>query len=204
MPALQRALRPAEGESTEIFPYIPTAYRAHHLFFKILIFACVCAAVLSVLINILTFRGHYWCIYVLLGILCFWIALVVAVCKRRNIPKNILSQVVALSVLAVLWDWFTGWRGWSIDYVMPIACICAIVAIAVLSKVMKAGISDYMAYLLTDIVFSIVPVVLYAAGALNVIYPSLICTSIGVISFAALLIFWGHDMAAELNKRLHI
>ena len=44
-------------------------------------------------------------------------------------------------------DWVTGWHGWSIDYVIPIICMVAMVLLAVIVKIKHMEISDYIIYL---------------------------------------------------------
>ena len=46
-----------------------------------------------------------------------WLSLALAVRKRKNIPKGMLYQVALLSIICMIWDFATGWNGWSIDYV---------------------------------------------------------------------------------------
>ena len=50
-------------------------------------------------------------------------------------------------------------------------------------------VEDYMVYLLLDLVFAVVPVLALALDWVDVVIPSLICITAGVISLAWLLIF---------------
>lgn len=193
-----------DEKQEEIFPSIPTLYRQYHLFFRLLIFLSIVAGVVSITVNLLVPGHGMWSIFVLAGIACLWISLALAIGKRRNIPKNLLYQVVILSVLSVLWDYFTGWRGWSIDYVVPILCVSAMATMGILSKVMKWDIADQMIYFCIDCFFGIIPIVFYFTGCLNVPYPSVICVAASVISLSALLVFQGENMVTELRRRLHM
>ena len=69
-------------------------------------------------------------------------SLAFALHKWRNIPKNMIYQVVILSLLAVVWDRFTGWHGWSLDYVIPILCVTAMVSMSAIAKVCLLYTSD--------------------------------------------------------------
>lgn len=111
--------------------------RRYHFFFRLLIFCSVAAAVVSVILNLALRSEVWWSLFVVGGIGCFWLGTAIAVSKRRNIPKNILYQVVFLSVCAVLWDVSTHWHKWSINYVIPIACTLAMLSLGTIAKVMR-------------------------------------------------------------------
>ncbi len=203
-PLCQGMVTDIGGPSREVFPKIPTVYRQHNLLFRLLIFASIVAGVVSVAINLLLPQAGWWSLFVLLGIGCMWVSLFFAVRKRHNIPKNIMYQVVFVSGLSVIWDLVTHWRGWSIDYVIPSACFLAMISLAVLFKVMKMPVRDYLIYFALDGLFGIVPIIFFLTGCLNVLYPSLICVAVSVISLAALAVFAGENMLAELKRRLHL
>ena len=192
---------PAEDE---LYPVIPTIYKQHELFFKLCIFSTVVAGVISAAVNLMLPESGNWSVYVALGIVCFWISLTIAIKKRSDIPNNITNQVVIITVLSVGWDYITGWRGWSLDYFIPIAFIAAMVSLAIVAKVMRLPIGDYFLYLFVDIIFGIVPFILYLSGVLHTAIPSIICIAVSIMSFAALLLFEGKFMRLELSRRFHL
>ncbi len=203
-PLCQTPLTGEAGDSRETFPTIPTMFRRYHFFFRLLIFCSVAAAVVSVILNLALRSEVWWSLFVLGGIGCFWLGTAIAVSKRRNIPKNILYQVVFLSVCAVLWDVSTHWHKWSINYVIPIACTLAMLSLGTIAKVMRLPERDYIVYLLIDCFFGIVPLVFYLLGMLDVALPSLICVGVSILSLTALIVFEGEHMKNELNRRLHL
>ncbi len=203
-PLCQRETVEAVGESREVFPTIPTVYHRYNLFFRILIFASVVAGVVSVTVNFLLPTRVWWSFFVVLGVLCMWAITSVAVKKRRNIPKNVIYQVILISLLGVLWDFITGWYGWSLDFVIPITCTAAMIAMAVIARVMKLRFEDYIIYILLDAVFGIVPTVFLVTGLLRVTLPSVICVAASLISLAAVFLFEGERIRTELKRRLHL
>ncbi len=203
-PLCQGRLVRISDEDEEVYPFIPTIYHEHSLFFKILILLSIVAAVISVTVNLMLPQSGWWSAFVVLGIACLWISLAFSVHKRNNIPKILMYQVVVISLLSILWDYVTHWHGWSLDYVIPIICILAMVSLAITARVMKMPIRDYLIYVCIDALFGIVPIIFYLTGRLGVIYPSLICVAMSIITLAALLIFEGESMMAELKRRLHL
>lgn len=208
-PLCQAPLEPmlnagANAGGEDVFPHIPTIYRQYNLFFRILIFISVVISVAAFFVNLMLPQTGWWCLFVIAGVLCVWANVATIIRKRRNIQKALLYQVVILSGMGVLWDLMTGWHGWSIEYVIPCVCVAAMVALAILYKVLKVPISAYLLYFDVVSLFGIIPIVFYLTGALDVYIPSLVCVACSLISLAALIVFAGDSMLAELRRRFHL
>lgn len=162
------------------------------------------AAAICVAINLSMSTAVWWSLFVVAGLASLWATLLIAYKKRRNLPKNILWLVCAISLLAFLWDRFNGWRGWSVDYVIPILATCALVAMAMVARIWRLHIQDYMLYLLMDSAFGILSLVFILTNIVRVAIPSAICFAASAISMAALLIFEGRALWAEVQRRLHL
>lgn len=187
-----------------IYPMVPTIYRQFELFFKLLIFSTIIAGVTCVAVNLILPQSGYWSVFVVLGILCFWISLLYALRKKDNIPNNITAQVFILSTLSFGWDWFTGWRGWSLSFVIPISCSVAMLSLAIIAKVTKMPAGDYIIYLIVDIVFGTVPLIFYLTGLVGFVIPSIICISLSALSLSALILFEGKNVLREIIKSFHL
>lgn len=193
-----------EHEMTqETFPHIPTIYQRYQMVFRMLGFLSIAAIVISLTLNLLLRSKHWWSLFVIAGVSCFWVSFYVAFRKRKNIPKNILYQVVVLSVIVVLWDYMTGWRGWSIDFAIPIVCLSDLLVLYILSKIMHSDVEDFMIYTLIGSVFGITPIIFYVLGWLQVVFPSILCVASSVLFLAGVIIFQGDKMREELRRRLH-
>ena len=203
-PLCQSVLRDEGEPYEEVFPVIPTVYNRFQFFFKLLIFASAVLGIVSVVINLLLPQSGVWSLFVLGGIGCLWVFLFIAVRKRNNIPKNILWQVAVAILFCLLWDLFTGWHGWSVDYVVPSICVAAMAALAVTAKVFRLVGGDFLFYLLISVLFGILPVISILLGWVQVLYPSLICVGCSLVSLAAVLIFQGENMKREWRRRMHL
>lgn len=203
-PLCQSVLRDEGEPYEEVFPVIPTVYNRFQFFFKLLIFASAVLGIVSVVINLLLPQSGVWSLFVLGGIGCLWVFLFIAVRKRNNIPKNILWQVAVAILFCLLWDLFTGWHGWSVDYVVPSICVAAMAALAVTAKVFRLVVGDFLFYLLISVLFGTLPVISILLGWVQVLYPSLICVGCSLVSLAAVLIFQGENMKREWRRRMHL
>jgi hypothetical protein len=188
----------------EIFPRIPFAYIEHSRFFKMMLLISIIAAAVTVAVNILLPQRGAWSLFVLGGLGSVWVSIITAINKLKNIPKNIVYQVMTISVIVLIWDVLMGWRGWSINYVIPFVCVFAMISMATISKVRKLHIEDYILYIIIDGLFGIIPVIFIIFGFLDVLYPSLICIVTSVIFLSAIIIFEDKRLIAEIRRRMHV
>lgn len=193
-----------EAETGNVFPAISPRTDADHALMVWLSFCSVATAAVCTAINLILPSGGWWFLFVIGGIGSLWISLMLVLKKRKNIPKTILWQAGVLSILAYFWDRFTGFQGWSLNYVLPILCTCAMVAMSAIAKIRKLDIQSYIFYLIIDCVFGILSFALLVMGKIAVILPSAICFASTIIFLAALLFFEGKALLAEIQRRFHL
>ena len=186
------------------FPFVPLVTHKHNFLFRLLQLCSATAVIISFIVNWMLPENGFWSLFVMAGVASLWLSLVVAIRKRHNILKNLTYQATIISILAVLWDLSTEWRGWSVNFVIPIAFVSAMLATAVLAHILKMQTESYIIYLFILMLYGIVPAIFVLSGLSAIIYPSLICVACSLFSFAALLIFEGINMIEELKRRLHL
>ena len=192
------------GEVTDnVFPYVPTIYKKYSLFFRLLIFISLVISSICILIDVMVPTGVNFSIFVVAGFACLILILRVAINRHRNVPKTILWQVVVISILSLLWDYFTGRHGWSITYVIPIICLVGSIDMAIIVNVMKIYITEYIFYFLLTIILGLIPVIFCLTGIVNVYYPSVICFFLNLIALMTMFVFAGDLVIEELKRRLH-
>lgn len=204
-PLCQNRLRGNAEPGEAVFPNIsPKEWKKRKLALRILLFVSFAAVVVCLTIDALMPQSYRWPWYVAAAVLCMWICLANAILRRHNIPKNILWMVVWISLFSVAWDAITGWRNWSVDFVIPALCVTAMLAVTVVSVAMKRKLTEYMVYLIVDSLFGVVPVLFLLLGWVRVRYPSILCAAGSVLSLGALWAFQGPAMVEEMKKRLHL
>lgn len=202
-PLCQGDLTGAEDPGENVFPVVLSRAQKYRRLLTWLALGSVVASAVSVAVNLVIPSGGWWSLVAIGGILSFWISLALVLKKRMNLPKTILWQVGVLSLLAFFWDRFTGFQGWSINYVLPILCTSTLVAMFVIAKIGKLEIQNYIFYLVVDCIFGILSFALLAAGKITVVVPSAVCFATTIISLAFLLLFQGKALAAEMQRRFH-
>ena len=199
----ENTLEKTGGKSEDIFPVIPPFYESK-LALKIMVFISIIAIVVSAAFSFIFPAEKSWSFLFIFAILSIWAGLVNILQKRYQIPKKIVWQVFIVSVLAIFWDYRIGWIGWSLDYVIPIATISAMIIMYVTAKILKLSVSDYITYALIDGVFGIIPVLFLLLDLVDVRFPSIISIGFSIISLSGIFIFQGKEIREEIQKRMHI
>lgn len=126
------------GESTPYeFPKVQSFYEKYEKIFKFAILVTSSLSIISIAVNILLPQSGHWSLFVLFGVICFWLTTNICIKKRQVISQNIAAEAVIISILCVIWDKFTGWHGWSVDYVIPIIFSWAMLGLFVATKILK-------------------------------------------------------------------
>ena len=167
-------------------------------------FLCLAIAVACGVINFMTASMLNWFWFAGAGCACAWLVVMVAYFKRRNILKNEMWQLLIISVIAILWDWFIGWRGWSVDFVLPFGALAVQFSIPVIAKVNRLEREEYLFYLVQAGVAGLIPIVLVWTGIVRLVYPSVVCAGISFLTVAALFIFCLKDTLQEFHKKLRM
>lgn len=193
----------AEEERVLTFPTVPS-YLKSHTKLKVLIFVSIVMVVISFTIYFIFPVDINWPVLFLLGLSSIWVDMIFLIQKRFHIPKKIVWQVAIISLLSIFWDWNTGWRGWSLNYVIPILCITAILLMYSIAIIMKLGNRDYITYALIAALFGIIPVLFLLFDWVTVDYPSIISIAVSTIFLSAIFILQGSSIRSEFGKRMHI
>lgn len=167
-------------------------------------FLCLAVAVICGMINIMTAGTLNWSWFAGAGCVCAWLVVMVAYSKRRNILKNEIWQLLLISVIAILWDRFTGWRGWSVDFILPFGVLSVQFSVPVIARVNRLKREEYLFYLVQACIAGLIPMILAWTGVVKFVYPSVICVGISILTLAALFIFCKKDTLREFHKKLRM
>lgn len=149
-------------------------------------------------------RGGWWVLFVAAGLASAWLLIGVALWKRRNPMKAIVWLLAVVSALVLGWDWSTGFRGWSINFVLPCFIPCMQLAVAVVVRALRLRTFDYLLYLSICVSAGFFPLIPLLCGMLWMVYPSVVCISFSAISLSALVLFRGTALRGEIIRRTHL
>ncbi|MGN0706626.1 MAG: DUF6320 domain-containing protein [Faecalibacterium sp.] len=202
---------PLVGEpSAALWPRTSPPLKRLTMVFKVAAFVLlgitvVCAAVDFLLIP----QAHtHWSGLVLGWALGLLAVLYLQMRRHANVPKLLFQLFVAASALAMFTDWFFGWSGFSLDYVVPVLCSAVLVVNFGFSFVRARFTENALIYLLLNMLMGVLPYLLLPfkldSGGLAHSVPWVVCLIVSTLSFLGLVLFKGRALRAELEKRLHL
>ena len=167
-------------------------------------FLCIVVAVVCGMLNYLTLETLNWFWFAAAGCFCGWLVVFVAYAKRRNILKNEAWQLLIITILCILWDHFTGWRGWSLDFVFPFGSLAVLGSVPVIARVNHLESEEYLYYFMQAAMIGCVPLILVWTGLVHYKIPSVVCVGISFLVLAGLFIFQKKNMTREFHKKLRM
>lgn len=193
-----------DGLVDEVFPIIPTIYRQHSLLGKILGFLSIFGAILCLILNLFINHTLSWSWFVLAGIGSFWFTVKIAIKRRKHYMKTLFTELNAIIILAIIWDYFTKWHGWSISYVLPLLGVAYTFTVFIMRIFFKEPIKDYIIYVYMNCLIGLLPIILIIFNLVNTYWPAItsIITSFFALTF--LYIFNYQSLQKEIKRRFHI
>lgn len=193
----------AAKEDYGVFPKVDVKI-SYNLIIKITTFAAIVAILVINIINF-SFIPHLRLYVPLsLSVCCAWIIIVVGVKKRKNIPKNIMYEGIISILLCLLWDHVTGWRGWSINYVLPLTVAAMNVFYFVMSFVDRSKNTQYNIYFVMSLLGTLATLILCLTGAAAPTPFVTIPIGVGISLLIAQFIFKEKSFLSELHRRFHV
>lgn len=187
------------------FPQPDVPSRLEMKVFKFVSFLCLAAAVGCVAADFNLHPKIRWTLFTAAGIGSMWLALAIGFVKRYNLMKNAMWQLIIVTVGCILWDIFTGWRGWSVDFVLPIVCMVILVSMFIITKVQKNTAREYMIYFVMAGGYGVIlPLILLLTGVVRFTPICTVCVVACFLFLAALVIFKGKEFKEEMHKKFHV
>lgn len=195
---------PLVGEGAGAAAYPPASGRkGYHFAKRLLLFLSVMTAVVCVVVNILATPNFWWCLFVVTALAYLWAVIPHALRRGGNGGGKALMQVVCGSALAVVLDWEIGWRGWSINFAVPILFCAGIIAVMILIACNRTNWAGYVLYQVVLAVLGFVPPILYFTGVSTAMIPALIPGFLALSSLVGLAVFGDRSIKSEFRRRLH-
>lgn len=192
-----------EKESTG-YPNVRAVSRKLNFIVRLYSFLAIITEAVLIIINYLNFHGIWWSAISGISILYFYITLKYSLQKNNGYKTVILIQIIGAVLLVIAADNIVGYRGWSVNYVLPSAVLLLDVTIIML---MIFNTSNWQSYILMQILTVIVSFVCILLWRFEVI-TSPILTFVAMASSLCMLlgtlIFGDRKAKAELKRRFHV
>lgn len=196
--------------TVEEFDVFPVTQMKHNdsIFMKIVTFAALAAVIVAGMVDrLMALSDRTWrpiFLLVLIGVAGGYALLAVGQRKWRNIRKMVMYEVIIGMLLCMAYDWYIGWRGWSLQVVFPLTVAGMNLLYFVLGFADSKHQTDYGIYFLITILGTLLVIVLAWVGIIQNTMMITITTGIGVLLLLAKIVFQGKTFLAELSRRLHV
>ncbi len=192
----------------EIYPeYVPLRREMMPITKKILLFLTLVSIIILLAINLLTWHGSFWSLIPIGATVYFWLIVRYGVLSKQNIAFKLAFLTTVLVAILNLIDQNYGAvedRGWAIDYVTPFAFLACNLAIFAIIWIRRINYRDYMIYLISIIVFSLVPIILVLFRVIEIKWPAISAFATAVFILLFIIFFFPKSIKEEIRKRFHL
>ena len=191
-------------EVENMYPDVRGRSRKFIMVSHIYLFCALLLETVLVYINIKIDSGIWWSVITGLSLFYIYLLFRFAILGQEGYKaKVIVLMLIAISMMVII-DFVSGYRGWSVNYVVPAGILAVDAAIIVLMIFNTRGWQSYMVWQIFMIICSFVPLILYFAGIVT--HPALTLIALGCSVFLFLgTVIIGDCMArVELRRRFHV
>lgn len=194
----------AEGPSNDDFPVVTTSFMVD-VIKHMLLFGAIAGTLICMFINFFVVGLETGLWSVIAGVSSFYIYFSCGYLmkKRMNLGVFSVMEVFLVSIVVLVIDFSLGWKGWSIDYVIPFLIISGSMLMVIVSIFRPFRWKEYMIYVLITALMGLIPVVFILTGWTKVPVVSEICVLYSLLTVTAMAIFSRRKLKAELRRRLH-
>lgn len=171
---------------------------------RIYLFCAILAEVVLFTINYYTESTIWWSALTGMGLLSVYIIMRYAILGKAGYQKKIMLLAAFSVLIAVGVDNILGYRGWSVNYVLPAGIVIVDTIIFVLLFVNHRKWYSYIMWQLAMILLSFLPILLYFAGIEDNHIISVLPMAASVALFLGTMMIGDRGARQELKRRFHL
>ncbi len=190
-----------EGEEVAVFPVLKTSGVSWMSFARVVTFLMIACEIVFVMIAFFTHFTYSWMMFAMLGALLVWADILVTRYVHSNLLKLISVESIFACLIVVLVDFITGFRGWSVCWVIPIALPVLSLITFLIAKIQRFRLTEYVMYLLLDFICAmlLLPFLIKGSFAFELLME--IAVTGYLILAAAVVIFGFKSFRAATSRR---
>jgi hypothetical protein len=171
---------------------------------NLFLFLSIVAVGVSLFINYTVDPEIPWSLIV--GLIFFYANVVMrlAIVGRNGYIFKTLSLVILAVLMLFGIDFVTGYKGWSLNYVMPAAILLLDLIVVILMLVNRRNWQSYMMIQIFTVIVSIIPIFMRNRGKSYSNYVVWIAFFVSAALFLGTLIIGDRRARTELKRRFHI
>lgn len=176
----------------------------NHLFRRILFLIALTACIVVALVNFILTPQIKWSFFVIIQIVLMYYVFYHFLNGRKKIVKLLFVLNLIVCLLSLFWDYYTGFKGWSINYVFPSLCITYGVFMLVLRFVSYFAFRENSSYIYINVCLEFLPILLLNLDKISVSILAYLSAILGILNLLVLIIFDGSSLKSDIQRKLHI
>lgn len=194
-----------DEELENMYPNVQRMMQPLHLLSRIYLFCALAAELILVGLNCMQPEPKIWW-SIISGLIFFYIYVLFryAILGKSGYESKIviLAMIAVLSSLAI--DIVTGYRGWALDYVLPVGILIVDLIILFCMFYNHRNWQSYIMWQISMILCSLIPIILYYLEFEKFEYLVFLPMACSIVLFSGTMIIGGHRAFMELKRRFHI
>lgn len=187
------------------YPNIRLMAKKINFVLRIFFFFSIIVEILLVYLNYRYFNGFWWSIITGAGLAytCFIFRFAV-VNTRMGYKAKIITSTILGVMYVVLIDEVIGFRGWSVNYVLPGTLLFVDAGIVFLMLINLRNWQSYMMFELFMILLSTIPLLLVRLEIITSPFISYLAFIVSILLFLGTVIIGDRRARMELKRRFHV
>ena len=189
-----------------MYPDVRLKMRAFTLTARIYLFVAIVLEAVLFTLNLITFEENpiWWSAITGLILLYAYVVLRYAIIGKNGYKSKVIILLLIAVLSAVAIDLVTGYRGWSVDYVLPGGILLMDVVIIGCMIYNRRNWQSYMMWQILAILCSLIPIGLYVLGLERNEYLAFLPMAASASLFLGTLIIGDRRARTELKRRFHL
>jgi hypothetical protein len=176
----------------------------YNFVFRLFLFISIVIGSTCLLINLLTYSGVLWSLYVIGSMLYIWITVAYPLFVKRKIGQIIVINAISTSIYIYSLELATHTDGWGLSYVTPFIFIASTLMITFILLLKRLKWREYSIYQTIMVTFGFLPVIFWVTGLVTPIWPSVLSAFYSFLTLTGMFIFADKKYKNELIKRFHL
>ena len=191
-----------KGEN--VYPDVESKVKVWRHIRRIVLFLSICAMVGMLIALYMGADIMNWTVVV--GLILLYVNLTIYMTITERIGYMFKTLFLTLTVVLILIgiDYYTGYKRWSYDYILPAALIFLNISCVLLMLINRRNWQSYISLQIWDLLWSVVFFVMLHLDIIRQPVMVLIAAALSVVIFAGTMIFGGRRASDELKRRFFI
>ncbi len=171
---------------------------------RLLFFIVASISILIIFLNYTLTPNIKWGVFTSLGLISMYIIFLGIINGRKRVLSMMFYLCFLILLITISWDYLIGYKGWSLNYVLPSLSICYGIFLIILHFVSYLAFTSNSTYIYLHVLLEFVPLILYYTGFVTFKPLAIISAAFGLVNLSILVLFDTTDLKNDLAKKLHI